>query len=88
MTSPSKTKKQSKRIRLDWSRRWDNGSGYTGVRLCQDRVRAGNDKCWKAYIRHDGKYQHLGYYATRGQAIAVRKGAEERIRKELEKRHG
>lgn len=51
----------------------NNTSGATGVTWDKSR------KKWRAYIRFKGKIYHLGRYADKDEAIAIRKEAEEKI---------
>ncbi len=47
-----------------------NTSGHTGVRWNKQRSK------WQAYIMHNRKHLHLGYFSILEEAVAARKAAE------------
>ncbi len=51
----------------------NNKSGFSGVGFLERTGR------WKAVIQNSGKAHHLGYFATKEEAVAARKNAERRF---------
>lgn len=58
--------------RFNTGLRVDNRSGVTGV--CWIKTM----KCWRAGIHSNRKFVHLGYFASKDDAISTRKAAEEK----------